>query len=654
MDQNLKTIFDFIQQNENLSADEKGTFSKAVKDVDKELTITTFKLDRTEKVKRTTAILLEETIEELEQKRKAVEAQNRELAIESSLERVRSVALSMQNPAEMVEVCRIISEQLELLNVKDIRNIQTAIIYESKGTYLNYEYYTRHDKLITTEVSYKTHHLQEEFAMQMIKGAGEFFSTSFTGQQVKDWYEYQKTTNQFVDFFLKEAKTLNYYMFSLGPVALGISTYSPLNEEEINLFNRFRNVFELAYRRFTDIEKALAQAREAQIELGLERVRARAMAMQNSSELAELVATLFKELIRLDFALTRCYIYIIDPESLALRAWTFNTEIDDLPESYYIKFLDLPYYKAMISAWKERNSSFVYELGGEEKKLADQVLFNETEYSRLPEAVKSGMTSVDRVFLSYSFNNFGGLQTGGLEPLSDENLDIFSRFGKVFDLTYTRFNDLKLAEAQAREAQIELALERVRARAMAMHNSSELAEVAALLFEQLKNLGVESYSSGFNIWDKEHKNLISWMSNPSGSLNPPFEMPMYDYEQFRRIYASWKKHYPFMEDDIKGKALIKHYKYLRSFPLLDDSFKIGEAAGFKVPDRQVHNIAFFSNGYLLFITHQPCVHSTMQFFSGLPKFSIKLTPVSSTSKKPKHRHGKLRLKRLCHGLPCKR
>ena len=44
---------------------------------------TAFKLDRTEKVKRTTGILLEETIEELEQKRKAVEAQAKVIQTEN-------------------------------------------------------------------------------------------------------------------------------------------------------------------------------------------------------------------------------------------------------------------------------------------------------------------------------------------------------------------------------------------------------------------------------------------------------------------------------------------------------------------------------------------------------------------------------------------
>jgi signal transduction histidine kinase len=73
MDKNLQTVIDFIQQDPNMPAEQKEAVLKAIKAVDNELQIVSFKLDRTEKVKRTTAILLEETIEELEQKRKAVE-----------------------------------------------------------------------------------------------------------------------------------------------------------------------------------------------------------------------------------------------------------------------------------------------------------------------------------------------------------------------------------------------------------------------------------------------------------------------------------------------------------------------------------------------------------------------------------------------------
>ncbi len=74
MNENLKKIQDLFQKKTDLNEQDKETLIKAIADADKQWVITEFKLERTEKVKRTTAILFEETIEELEQKRKAVEA----------------------------------------------------------------------------------------------------------------------------------------------------------------------------------------------------------------------------------------------------------------------------------------------------------------------------------------------------------------------------------------------------------------------------------------------------------------------------------------------------------------------------------------------------------------------------------------------------
>ncbi len=50
-----------------------------------------------------------------------------------------------------------------------------------------------------------------------------------------------------------------------------------------------------------------------------------------------------------------------------------------------------------------------------------------------------------------------------LEPPGQEIESILIKIGAAFDLAYRRFLDLQKAEAQAREAQIELGLERVRA-----------------------------------------------------------------------------------------------------------------------------------------------------------------------------------------------
>ncbi len=66
MNQFLQNIPIIIQQDERLSVEQKEAISKFIESTDKELEITAFKLNRTEKVKRTTAILLEETIEKPE------------------------------------------------------------------------------------------------------------------------------------------------------------------------------------------------------------------------------------------------------------------------------------------------------------------------------------------------------------------------------------------------------------------------------------------------------------------------------------------------------------------------------------------------------------------------------------------------------------
>ena len=102
MNQHLQNILNIIQQDEKLSAEEKTIISKSLKDADKELEITAFKLDRTEKVKRTTAILLEETIQELELKRKAIEEAN--TALQKSLEELKAAQAQLIQSEKMASL----------------------------------------------------------------------------------------------------------------------------------------------------------------------------------------------------------------------------------------------------------------------------------------------------------------------------------------------------------------------------------------------------------------------------------------------------------------------------------------------------------------------------------------------------------------------
>jgi len=455
MNKNLQFILDIVQQSNAFNEEGQNSFIKALKDADKELEITAFKLERTEKVKKTTAILLEETIEELEQKRKAVESQNRELEIEASLEKVRTIAMGMRKPEDMLDVCKSISVQLEFLGVKEVRNVQTAIFREHCGTYMNYEFYSKHDKTIITETTYTNHEVHNEFAIKMLKGKGEAFISHIKGNEVKGWIEYQKTTNVFIDKYLETASSLNYYWFSLGPVALGISTYHPLMEEEINLFKRFLKVFELAYQRYLDIEKAEAQARESQIEAALEKVRSRSMAMHNPADLSAVVFEMFTALIKLDAKLDRCIILIVDPQTLGINWYLSGKEGLLSNNGFCVQNNSHLSHQAYLEGWRTKHKKWQYNLSGEEKKSWDAFGFTQTELSQLPDFIKADMSAVESIHLTISSDDFGCLIASSLSPLLEAHAGIVDRFTTVFNQTYTRFLDLQKAEAQNKIIQAE-------------------------------------------------------------------------------------------------------------------------------------------------------------------------------------------------------
>ena len=166
---------------------------------------------------------------------KQLTLKNRELKIETALEKVRNKAMRMKKPDDMLDVCKTISLQLESLGVNEIRNIQTAIFYQQRGTYMNYEYYAKHNKTFITETSYTNHKMHKAFARKMLKGKGEFFVTHIKGKKVKDWIAYQKTTNVFIDKYLKTASSVKLLLVFTWPCCTG--------NFNISSFNRRRNIF---------------------------------------------------------------------------------------------------------------------------------------------------------------------------------------------------------------------------------------------------------------------------------------------------------------------------------------------------------------------------------------------------------------------------
>ena len=299
----------------------------------------------------------------------------------------------------------------------------------------------------------------------MRKADDAFAEVIIPEKEIKEWRKYRLSLGYLPDAKLNKAKTVYYYSYSIGLGALSISSFKPVAAEQIKILERFRNVFNLSYQRYTDIALAEAQAREAQIEVALERVRARTMAMQHSEELRDAASLLFKQIADLGIKLWSTAFQIWNADDISTTAWPSAPD-GSIQTPFRLPHNEDIFFKRIYEARQSGEDFFVMESSGKELEETYHYMFNLPGVKKyFDDALDSGFAIPKFQITHCAFFAQGYVMFITYEPIP-EAWDIFKRFAKVFEQTYTRFLDLQKAEAQAREAQIELGLERVRARAM--------------------------------------------------------------------------------------------------------------------------------------------------------------------------------------------
>ena len=194
-------------------------------------------------------------------------ALKRQLSIEASLDRVRKKALSMKKPDDLLKICKTLYTELQLLGFDELRNSMINIHDDDNESFLNYDYAKAGPSI--THFTYHTHPVIENLVRQMKISRIAFSEQVLSGKKLKEFKAFRERHGEKTDAKLRDAKALYYYFYSIGTGALGISNLAPLDPDQLKILKRFRNVFDLAYRRYADIQKAEAQAREAQIQLAL-------------------------------------------------------------------------------------------------------------------------------------------------------------------------------------------------------------------------------------------------------------------------------------------------------------------------------------------------------------------------------------------------
>jgi len=542
---------------------------------------------------------------------KKAEAQAKEAQIEASLERVRSRSMAMQSSDELTAAGALLYHELSKLS---IQNLTTG--------------YTLFDKTATIGWNYGVNPMDGSIRHRPV--GMNHTTTKVMKAIAASW----KKQEPLLVIQLNEKETIKHQTFiaeesigfpiskekllSISPKRLVVHTFNfkqgyllivggeLLSVDQQEMIARFANVFQQTYTRFLDLQKAEAQAREAQIEVALERVRSRSIGMQRSEELAQVVLLLDEELIGLGIEVNGTQIVTdFDNPEKNVTVW-FGLKGQDYLERFQVPYLDNPMMKKFYSAWKKRVDFYTEQYSKTDKNKILRQIFINSDFRKTSEERKAfiydspGLTRASALFK----NSILIFQRYHLTEFSEEEVLVFKRFGKVFEQAYTRFLDLQKAEAQAKEAQIETALEKVRSRSMAMQQSDEIGDVAKVLYEQLSVLGGALWGTGFGFCKENTTNDEYWFVNERGVM-PPLKIPHTKDPTHKAMYKGWQDNLEILSIAKDGKELEKHYNYMLSVPDVQPIFQGMLDSGISFPIWQKWHAAYFKFGYLLVITTEP-------------------------------------------------
>jgi len=476
---------------------------------------------------------------------KKAEEQAREAEIQLSLERIRARSMAMRHTGELSDVLVVLFQQYDLLEIKPVAAMLNLFDLENE-TFTHFTTGKGGSRVIASQtVDLTASDLWQKAQADWEKNNSQSITCiHFPQESLKELFDlFPEIRNTLTTKEMYQPEDFQNGMFQTVANCqfgnIGFQHTREATEEEKDVLVKFTREFEQFYQRFLDLQKAEAQAREAQIEVALERVRSRSMAMHKSEDLRSVVNTLYGELQSLNVDFHVVAIRLIRDESMDLHLWLSTADglYDDI---IYWPYTDIPIFHEIYNA-RATGKMLEYTLSETETKEFFEEYF---KVDGVPQERKAATKDVKVIDFAGTDQKFTGIflmrYTDG--AYSSYEKDIVRRFSKAFEQTYTRFLDLQKAEAQTREAQIEASMERVRAAAMAMHQSDELPDMLSVLFDQFDILGINPSFTHLTLFDEMNETFSYRMSGRAGHrvlVEQVYDINM--LEAWKTAYRHWKE-----------------------------------------------------------------------------------------------------------------
>jgi signal transduction histidine kinase len=337
-----------------------------------------------------------------------------------------------------------------------------------------------------------------------VHGDQKFFTQELKGEAIDSHYDFMKSLPQLTPVFqdlldaglsLPDYQINHLCKFSHG--FLLFITYKEVPASH-NIFKRFTSVFEQTYTRFLDLKKSEKRAREAEIDLSLERVRSQVTAMQASSDLFDIVVNMRKEFISLghnaDYFWHMRWLPDVYEMSMTSEDGNRLGMVINVPKFVHDQIPGLAEWE------KGSDPTYVLALDADEAWAYIENMNKHGDYEVAdPDAPsKEDIEHIGGLTFIIARTSHGeiGYSLPGMVPNPPKDaIDTLMRLAGVFDLAYKRFEDLQESEQQARlileeRDRLEVALKELHATQDQLVQQEKLASLGQLtagIAHEIKN-----------------------------------------------------------------------------------------------------------------------------------------------------------------------
>ncbi len=151
-----------------------------------------------------------------------------------------------------------------------------------------------------------------------------------------------------------------------------------------------------------------------------------------------------------------------------------------------------------------------------------------------------------------------------------------------------------------RALEIEAALEKVRERTMTMRNTTELSETSAVLFSQLKALGIHTIRTGVGIFDEPNDAMELWLTTVSDSqevIKILDYFSLHIHPVFENILPARQKGRPYSLTTLEGNDVRQYYQSMSTY--------LSQAENQVYHEKEFFYSFFFPQGALNVVTSRP-------------------------------------------------